>query len=131
MTEHPRGEVAHLGHAELLTPVPDLSLAYFTELLGMTVVDEAPGAWFLRGHGDYERYSLKLTAAAAAGLGHMALRARSAAALQRRVSWLKSAGVDGVLGITGGGQGARVRVPRSRRAFVPSLLRDREVRGAC
>lgn len=88
-------DVAHLGHAELLTPVPEESLRYFTELLGMTVVEEGAGAWYLRGFGDYERYSLKLTAADRPGLGHMALRAYSRAALERRVSWLKSAGVDG------------------------------------
>ena len=91
----PRGEVAHLGHAELLTPVPELTLAYFTELLGMTVVAETRDAWFLRGHGDYERYSLKLAAAERPGLGHMALRMSGPAALERRVSWLKSAGADG------------------------------------
>jgi catechol 2,3 dioxygenase len=86
-------DVAHLGHAELLTPAPEESLRYFTELLGMTVVAQDRGAWYLRGFGDYERYSLKLTAAAEPGLGHIALRARSAQALQRRVAWLRAAGV--------------------------------------
>ena len=95
MTTGPRGDVAHLGHAELLTPVPEESLAFFTGLLGMTVVAETRDAWYLRGHGDYERYSLKLAASSRSGLGHLALRASSPAALERRVAWLKSAGADG------------------------------------
>jgi catechol 2,3-dioxygenase len=88
-------DVAHIGHAELLTPTPEASLEYFTALLGLTVVAEQGGSWYLRGYGDYEAYSLKLTAAASPGLGHMAVRAWSAAALTRRVEWLKAAGVPG------------------------------------
>jgi catechol 2,3-dioxygenase len=55
-------DVAHIGHAELLTQVPEDSLRYFTSLLGLSVVAEEPGSWYLRGYGDYEPYSLKLTA---------------------------------------------------------------------
>jgi catechol 2,3-dioxygenase-like lactoylglutathione lyase family enzyme len=62
-------DVAHIGHAELLTPTPEASLEYFTTLLGLTVAEERPGSWYLRGYGDYEPYCLKLTAAAAPGLG--------------------------------------------------------------
>ncbi|HET6193918.1 MAG TPA: catechol 2,3-dioxygenase, partial [Trebonia sp.] len=57
-------DVAHIGHAELLTQVPEDSLRYFTSLLGLSVVAEEPGSWYLRGYGDYEPYCLKLTAAA-------------------------------------------------------------------
>ncbi len=94
MTERWR-DVAHIGHAELLTPAPEESLRYFTSLLGLTVAAEDGGSWYLRGYGDYEAYCLKLTAADHPGLGHMAVRAWSPAALERRVAWLKSAGVDG------------------------------------
>ena len=89
--------MAHLGHAELLTPTPEASVEFFTALLGLTVVAEQGGSWYLRGYGDYEPYCLKLTAAAAAGLGHMAVRAWSPEALSRRVEWLKAAGVSGGL----------------------------------
>lgn len=98
-------DIAHIGHAELLTPAPDGSLRYFTELLGLTVAAEESGAWYLRGHGDYEPYCLKLTAAGRAGLGHMALRAWSPEALTRRVEWLKSAGVSGSWVEPEGGKG--------------------------
>jgi catechol 2,3-dioxygenase len=50
------------------------------------------GSVFLRGWGDYQRYSLKLTEPAQAGLGHMALRARSPEALERRVAAIEAEG---------------------------------------
>ena len=58
---------------------------------------------FLRGWGDYQRYSLKLTESARAGLGHMALRAWSPEALERRVAAIEATGrgsgwIDGDLG---------------------------------
>lgn len=102
--ERPR-DVAHLGHAELLTPKPEQSLQFFTSLLGLSVVASAGGSWYLRGYGDYEAYCLKLTASDHAGLGHLALRAWSAAALSRRVAWLKSAGADGAWAEPEGGKG--------------------------
>ena len=87
--------MAHVGHAELLTPAPEASLEYFTTLLGLTVAAEQRGSWYLRGYGDYEPYCLKLTAASSPGLGHMAVRAWSPEALARRVEWLKAAGIPG------------------------------------
>ena len=68
MTERGR-DVAHIGHAELLTPAPEATLEYFTALLGLTVVAEDGGSWYLRGYGDYEPYCLKLTVSPAPGLG--------------------------------------------------------------
>jgi catechol 2,3-dioxygenase-like lactoylglutathione lyase family enzyme len=41
-------DVAHIGHAELLTPTPEASLEYFTALLGLTVAAEGGGSWYLR-----------------------------------------------------------------------------------
>ncbi len=98
-----RGDVAHIGHVELLTPAFDESLAFFTDVLGMLVEGEAGGSAYLRGFGDYERYCLKLTPARQPGLGHVALRASSAEALGRRVDALEAAGhgrgwIDGDLG---------------------------------
>ena len=58
---------------------------------------------YLRGWGDYLRYSLKLTESPQAGLGHMALRAWSPEALERRVAAIEEAGlgtgwIDGDVG---------------------------------
>ena len=44
---------------------------------------------YLRAWDDYERHTLKLTAAKQPGMGHMGLRARSQQALERRVAALK------------------------------------------
>lgn len=112
--------MAHLGHAELLTPKPEESLQYFTSLLGLSVAASAGGSWYLRGYGDYEAYCLKLTASDHAGLGHLALRTWSAAALSRRVAWLKSAGVDGAWAEPEGGKGPayEFRDPDGHAAFT-------------
>jgi catechol 2,3-dioxygenase len=94
MTEQVR-DLAHLSHVELLSPKPDESLAYFREILGMEVAGEQGDSVYLRGFGDYERSSLKLTAAAQSGIGHIAYRAHSPEALARRVAALEAAGVPG------------------------------------
>ena len=66
MTE-PIRDLAHLSHVELLTPKPDESLFYFREILGMEIAGESGDSVYLRGFGDYERSSLKLTARRAVG----------------------------------------------------------------
>ena len=96
-------ELAHLGPVELLTPKPEESLRFFVDVFGMEVEGQANGSVFLRGWGDYQRYSLKLTESDGAGLGHMALRANGPAALQRRVEAIEASGrgegwIDGDLG---------------------------------
>jgi catechol 2,3-dioxygenase len=94
MSERPR-DLAHLSHVELLTPKPDESLHYFCELLGMAVCGESGDSVYLRAFGDYERASVKLTAAATSGVGHIAYRTHSPEALARRVAALEAGGVGG------------------------------------
>jgi catechol 2,3-dioxygenase len=58
---------------------------------------------YLRGWGDYQRYSLKLTESRLPGLGHMAIRAWSPDALERRVAAIQATGlgigwIDGDVG---------------------------------
>jgi catechol 2,3-dioxygenase len=88
----PVHDLAHVGHAELLTPFPEESLRFFVELFGMEIEAQAGQSVYLRGWGDYQRYSLKLTEAPLPGIGHMALRAWSPAALERRVAAIKDSG---------------------------------------
>jgi catechol 2,3-dioxygenase len=88
----PNMDVAHLGHLELLTPRPDESLVFFVDVLGMTISGRRGDSVYLRGWDDYERYTLKLTASKTSGLGHVAFRARSPAALARRVAALEGSG---------------------------------------
>src|SRR5579872_5778529 len=89
MIPEPVLDLAHLGHLELLTPKPDESLKFFVDVMGMTISGRKNESVYLRGWDDYERYSLKLTASKTSGMEHMALRARSPQALERRVAALK------------------------------------------
>ena len=88
----PVHDVARLGHAELLTPKPDESLRFFVDVLGMEEEARDEQSVFLRGWGDYLRYSVKLTEAPGAGIGHLALRASSPESLDRRVAAIEETG---------------------------------------
>jgi catechol 2,3-dioxygenase len=89
-------DLAHLAHAELLSPRPDESLAFFVDVMGMSVSAREGDSVYLRGWDDYELHTLKLTAASTNGLRHFAFRASSPDALERRVR---------AIGITGLGIG--------------------------
>ena len=91
----PIRDLAHIGHAELLTPRPDESLRFFVELFGMEVEAREQSSVYLRGWGDYQRYSLKLTESELPGLGHMAIRAWSPTALERRTAAIERTGLGG------------------------------------
>ena len=54
-------DIAHLAHAELLTPEPEKSLWFFTEILGLTENGRSGDSVYLRTWDDYEHHSLKLT----------------------------------------------------------------------
>ncbi len=85
-------DIAHLGHIELLTPKPEQSLAFFVDVMGMTESGRDAGSVYLRGWDDYELHTLKLTAAPTSGVGHVAFRAASPAALERRAAALEAMG---------------------------------------
>src|SRR6266852_1768790 len=94
MQPEPIFDLAHLGHMELLTPKPEESEKFFVDVMGMTISGRKGPSVYLRGWDDYERDSRKLTASKTSGMEHMALRARSPQALERRVAALKGAGVE-------------------------------------
>jgi catechol 2,3-dioxygenase len=96
-------DLARIGHAELLTPKPDESLAFFVDILGMEIEAQEGQSVYLRGWGDYLRYSLVLTESPQAGLGHLAIRASSPEALDRTVATVEATGhgiewIDGDIG---------------------------------
>ena len=109
--EQDRAVAAHLGHVELLAPDAAATVAFFTDVLGMSLVAQSERSAYLRGWRDYERYSLKVTESPAAGLGHVALRTVSAEALDAAVRELTVAGFEGtwVDGDEGQGAGYTVR----------------------
>ena len=94
MQSEPIMDLAHLGHLELLTPKPEESLRFFVDVMGMTESGREGDSVYLRAYDDYERHSLKLTASKLPGMGHVAYRARSPQALERRVAALKGSGFD-------------------------------------
>ena len=91
----PVRDLAHLSHVELLTPKPDESLRYFHDILGMEASGESGDSVYLRCFGDYERTSIKLTAARQPGVGHVAYRTYSPEALDRRVAALEAGNAGG------------------------------------
>jgi catechol 2,3-dioxygenase len=103
LMNQPIQDLAQIAHAELLTPFPDDSLRFFVEQFGMEIEGRQGQSVYLRGWGDYQRYSLKLTESELPGLGHMAIRAWSPEALQRRVAAIEATGlgigwIDGDVG---------------------------------
>ncbi len=103
MQTDPVFDLAHIGHVELFTPTFEESLKFFQQVMGLEEEARSGSSVYLRGYGDYLRYSLKLTEGPQAGLGHLALRARSQAALERRVKAIEQAGrgigwIDGDVG---------------------------------
>lgn len=96
-------DLAHLAHVELLSPRPDDSLRFFVDVLGMTESGRGGDSVYLRAWDDYEHHTLKLTASKVAGMGHVAFRATSPEALERRAAIIDAAGfgtgwTDGDLG---------------------------------
>jgi catechol 2,3-dioxygenase len=87
--------IAHLGPVELLTPRPEESLAFFHDVLGMEIESRAGQSVFLRGWGDYQRYSLILTESSTSGLAWMGLRAWDRASLDRHARAIGGGRWDG------------------------------------
>ena len=86
---------------------------------------------FLRGWGDYQRYSLKLTESELPGLGHIAIRAWSPEALERRVAAIeadRARASAGSRATTATGPPTGSRDPDGHR--VRALLRERPLRAA-
>jgi catechol 2,3-dioxygenase len=111
MTYHPQfGDIAHVGHIELLTPKFDESLAFFTGTMGLHESGRIGDSVFLRAWADYERFTLQLTRAKTSGLGHVAFRARSAKILDELVQHLESHGVKGEWRTENFGHGPAYRV---------------------
>jgi len=88
------GLIAYLGHVELYTDRFDESLDFFTRVYGLTISGQDEQSAYLRAWDDYEFATLKLTRAGTTGIGHIAYRATSQAALERRVSAILAGGYE-------------------------------------
>jgi catechol 2,3-dioxygenase len=97
-------DLAHVGSVELFTPTPAQSAAFFVDLMGMTEAGRRGDSVYVHAWDDYERFTVKLTARATAGIGRTYLRAAGPQALLRRVAAVEAAGlgqgwVDDELGL--------------------------------
>lgn len=86
----PSFDIAHLAHVEIYTNKFEESLDFFTRVYGLTVTDQDERSAYLRAWDDYEFHSLKLTRHHTTGVGHIAYRASSEAALMRRVAAIEA-----------------------------------------
>jgi catechol 2,3-dioxygenase len=102
-------DLAHLGPVELLTPTGEESLAFFVDVLGMEIEGSEGASTYLRGWGDYQRYSLVLTESETSGMAWLGLRTSSPEALERRVAAIEATGLG-----EGWTDGARGRGPGYR-----------------
>lgn len=82
-------DVAHLAHVEMRTPHMADTLEFLTAVFGLRESHRTGSSVYLRAWGDYYHHTLKVTDAASAGVGHVAWRAVSPAALERRVAALQ------------------------------------------
>lgn len=103
MTTEPCYDVAHLGHVEVYTDRFEESLGFFTRVFGLTESARDENSAYIRAFDDYEFHSMKLTRHHTTGVGHIGYRVSSAAALERRVAAIESAGYG--IGWTDGDMG--------------------------
>lgn len=93
--EEPIYDVAQLGHVEILSPALQETADFFTRVYGLYTVEETADSVYLRARNDDVLTSMKVTAAAQAGPGHVAWRCTSPQALWRRVAALEAKGIEG------------------------------------
>ncbi|PWJ26834.1 catechol 2,3-dioxygenase [Branchiibius hedensis] len=91
----PRGQIAHLGYAELRTPDLDGTVWFFENILGMTTTYRDDLTAHVRTFDDYEQTSIVIRNATTSGIGRLGLRCTSDEALDARVADLVAAGREG------------------------------------
>ncbi len=84
--------ISQLAHVEILSPKPEQSLKFFTEILGLEESGHKGDSVYLRGWGEHFHHSLQVTAADAPGLGHIAWRAQGEDALEEAVKKIEASG---------------------------------------
>lgn len=85
-------DIAHLAHVEMYTDKFEESLDFFTRVYGLKLSGRDDTSTYLRAWDDYEFCSLKLTRSDTTGVGHVAYRASSPEALERRVKAILASG---------------------------------------
>ncbi|MCV9947428.1 VOC family protein [Rhizobium sp. BT-175] len=107
-------DVAHLAHVEIYSDKFDESLDFFLNVYGLTLAGKDDASAYLRAWDDYEFHTLKLTRHTSTGVGHVAYRASSPEALDRRVKAIEQSGyevIGWIDGDAGHGRAFRFRDP--------------------
>lgn len=97
-------DIAHLAHVEMYSDRFEESLDFFVNVYGLTLAGQDETSAYLRAWDDYEFHTLKLTRHHTTGIGHVAYRACSQAALERRVKAIEASGYE-ILGWVNGDMG--------------------------
>lgn len=84
--------IAHLAHAEVLSPKPAESLDFYKNILGLEESGREAQSVYLRGWGEWSYHSLQLTEAEAPGIRHIGWRAWSPEHLAAAVDRVEAAG---------------------------------------
>ncbi len=87
---NPSFDIAHLAHVEMFTDRFEESLDFFIRIYGLKLSGQDETSAYLRAWDDYEHCSLKLTRSHTTGVGHVAYRASSPEALERRVQAIEA-----------------------------------------
>src|SRR5262245_48207194 len=85
--------VCKLGHVALTTPDLETSVRFFSELVGLDVVDAQDDAVYLRAWGEHEHHSLVLREGPA-GVDHFGLRASGPEQLDAIAAAVAADGVE-------------------------------------
>lgn len=97
----------------MLTPAPEASVSFLTEVLGLEESGRAGQSVYLRGWGEFFHHTLQVTEGPAPGLVHIAWRAEGPEQLEHAVARLEAAGCgEGWFeGAVGHGPAYRYRSP--------------------
>src|SRR5947199_6053734 len=96
MSFHPQfGDIAHLGHVELLTPKFAESVNFFSNVLGLSETYRSEHSVYFRAWADYESCTLKISDSDRSGLRHIGLRVRNQTVLEQLVHGLEDSGIRG------------------------------------
>ena len=84
--------IAQLAHAEVTTPKPEQSAAFFKNVLGLEESGRAGQSVYFRGWGEFFHHSLQLTEGPVPSVAHTGWRTEGPEELQTCVKRLEAAG---------------------------------------
>src|SRR5436190_3487569 len=84
--------ISQLAHIELITPKPQESLEFFTEIFGLEVTANSGNSTYLRCWGDFFHHSLQLTEGPQPALGHIGWRSQGPEQLAAAVERIEASG---------------------------------------